>query len=93
MSGGPYPPTAPQQPIAGGRDSSGMHTRAARRLEARAAIERRQTGARDLSDVPSLMTPTFVDLITDERPAGSFATRLQSALGAALRRSGRGSRR
>jgi hypothetical protein len=92
MSGGPYPPTAPQRPVAGGRDSSGMHARSARRLEARAAIERRQTGASDLLDVPSLMTP-IVDLITDDRPAGSFATRLQSAFGAALRRTGRGTRR
>jgi hypothetical protein len=88
MSSGGYPGRVPDRPVEGGRDALAAQARAVRRLEARAATERRQSGD-VLEVIPSLPAPQPTEPISVASPAGNLASRLQSTFDAVLRRSWR----
>ena len=93
MSGGQLPPSSPQAPVEGGRDSFATQSRAVRRLEARMAAERRRAGEVPLSGLTSLVTPSRVDVPTVDERSQPERTRIRRTLDAVLRRSGRTRRR
>ena len=82
----------PQRPVEGGRDAYAGQVRALRRLEARAAGERRQTGEAFLQDIPSDLSLPAIDTTVDGR-THSLASRLRAKVDATLLRPGRGGSR
>lgn len=92
MTAGRHPSGAPQRPVEGGRGSFGVHARAMRHLEARAASERRQDGEYAVSDIPSLTTESPLDDIHVDGRLRSLASRLRASLEMALHRPRRSSR-
>ena len=88
MSPGPHQPWIPPQPLEGGRDASAVEARAVRRLEARAAAERRHVRA-DAYGIVDLAPPSAVELSPVEtRTRTRSLAWLQPLIDVVLRRSG-----
>ena len=77
----------------GGRDAHALQARAVRRLEARAAGERRQAGEAPFSTIPSLTTLQLDEATSAEQRTQLLGPWLRTAFDAVLRRSGRTRRR
>ena len=83
-----HPPSVPQVPIDGGRDAHAMQSHGMRRLEARAAGERRLAEEVSVPTLADLTTPPPTETTFVDGQARPVRSRLRATLDAVWRRPG-----